>query len=396
MNDTLLRLLLCFGLLTGYLPAAAESSREEELAQLRERIRAMQQELEKTSETKSEIADALRESELAISRSNRELAELSSRQRKAHLELRQLERRAEQLRQEIQTQQAALGQLLLQQYISGQHEYLHLLFNGDNPNQIARDLRYYEYIARNRADWLDKLRTSLTQLSALAAEAEETRGRLSSLQQQEISQRTALEKDKNARQKVLIDIAQQLKQQRREITRLQQNENRLSRLMDQLTKMRAKNPSKAQTPSTAHNSRLPDSSHDHHPFAKLRGKLALPVRGEISNHYGSTRPDGSMQWKGLFLRAASGQPVKAIASGQVVYADWLRGFGNLLIIDHGNGYMSLYGNNETLYKQVGEELHGGDTVAAVGNSGGNEASGLYFELRHQGKPFDPMKWIVGK
>ena len=116
--------------------------------------------------------------------------------------------------------------------------------------------------------------------------------------------------------------------------------------------------------------------------------------GEVVNKFGSARPDSTVLWRGLLLRAANGQPVKSVAAGRVVFADWLRGFGNLLIIDHGKGYMSLYGNNETLYKQVGDILRGGDTVAAVGNSGGNEDSGVYFELRHRGEPLDPIKWIA--
>jgi len=103
-----------------------------------------------------------------------------------------------------------------------------------------------------------------------------------------------------------------------------------------------------------------------------------------------------MTWKGLFIRAAGGDAVKAVAAGQVVFADWLRGFGNILIVDHGDDYLSLYGNNETLYKQVGDTLQGGDTIAAVGNSGGNPDSGLYFELRHKGKPFDPLGWATLK
>ena len=122
----------------------------------------------------------------------------------------------------------------------------------------------------------------------------------------------------------------------------------------------------------------------------------MPVKGGLANQFGTQRPDSTVQWKGLFLRTSAGQAVKAVAAGRVVFADWLRGFGNLLIVDHGNGYMSLYGNNETLYKQVGDVLRGGDTVAAVGNSGGNENSGLYFELRHEGKALDPMKWLATK
>lgn len=116
--------------------------------------------------------------------------------------------------------------------------------------------------------------------------------------------------------------------------------------------------------------------------------------GTVVNKFGSARSDSAVSWKGLQLRAASGQPVKSVAAGRVVFADWLRGFGNLLIVDHGKGYMSLYGNNETLFKQVGDILHGGDTIAAVGNSGGNEDYGVYFELRHRGEPIDPIKWIA--
>jgi septal ring factor EnvC (AmiA/AmiB activator) len=142
------------------------------------------------------------------------------------------------------------------------------------------------------------------------------------------------------------------------------------------------------------NDSLPDDSFSGSPFDALKGKLRLPVKGVVSNRFGSRRPDSTVLWKGLFMRAAADQPVKAVAAGRVVFADWLRGFGNLLIIDHGKGYMSLYGNNDTLYKQVGDEVQGGDTVAAVGNSGGNEDSGLYFELRHQGKPLDPMQWVA--
>jgi septal ring factor EnvC (AmiA/AmiB activator) len=129
------------------------------------------------------------------------------------------------------------------------------------------------------------------------------------------------------------------------------------------------------------------------PFTSLKGKMALPVKGKIANRFGTHRPESTMAWTGWFLRASANQPVKAVAAGRVVYADWLRGFGNLLIIDHGQGYMSLYGDNETLYKQVGDTLLAGETVATVGNSGGNEDSGLYFELRFEGKPFDPAKWV---
>jgi len=117
------------------------------------------------------------------------------------------------------------------------------------------------------------------------------------------------------------------------------------------------------------------------------------VKGELMNRYGSPREEGGAVWKGLFIRASTGQNVHAVADGRVVYADWLRGFGNLLILDHGGGYMSLYGNNEGLLRQLGDPVRAGDAVAQVGATGGVEESGLYFELRHEGKPFDPVKWV---
>jgi septal ring factor EnvC (AmiA/AmiB activator) len=128
-------------------------------------------------------------------------------------------------------------------------------------------------------------------------------------------------------------------------------------------------------------------------FQTLKGKLKLPVRGELQGRFGSPREDGGVTWKGLFIKADNGHAVHSVADGQVVFADWLRGFGNLLIVDHGSGYMSLYGNNESLLKQVGDATQSGETVASVGSSGGALQTGVYFELRYEGKPFDPMKWV---
>ncbi len=138
---------------------------------------------------------------------------------------------------------------------------------------------------------------------------------------------------------------------------------------------------------------MPEPAADAGPFPGMKGRLALPVRGELANRFGAPRESGGAIWKGLFIAARAGEEVRAVAAGRVVFADWMRGFGNLLIVDHGDAYMSLYGNNESLFKQVGDLIHGGEPVAAVGNSGGNPVSGLYFEIRHQGKPLDPLGWV---
>jgi septal ring factor EnvC (AmiA/AmiB activator) len=384
----LLSLVICSLTLTGTVYA----SQPEELENLRKRIAAMQREMDKTSESKSEAADALRGSERAISDSNRKLAELAEQQRVADKKLNELQEQERRLTGSMAEQQALLGRLLYQQYLGEKQEYLKLLLNSHDPNQVFRDLQYYKYIARGRATWLAALHDDITALNTVSTAAREQRAELKSLRAEQSAQKKALEKEQHARQRVLGKISQQLRQQRREINRLQRDENRLAQLVDKLTKMLAQ----PKTNSLFRNDNLPDDRFDGNPFDQLKGKLTLPVRGEVANQFGAPRPDSTVLWKGLFLRTSSGQAVKAIAAGRVVFADWLRGFGNLLIIDHGKGYMSLYGNNETLYKQVGDVLHGGDIVAAVGNSGGNENSGLYFELRHESKPLDPMKWLAAK
>ncbi|AIY43777.1 Periplasmic septal ring factor with murein hydrolase activity EnvC/YibP [Collimonas arenae] len=129
------------------------------------------------------------------------------------------------------------------------------------------------------------------------------------------------------------------------------------------------------------------------PFESLRGQLRLPVRGDVMARFGSKRGDGP-SWKGLFIRTPEGAEVKAVAAGRVVFADWLRGFGNLIIVDHGNQYMTIYGNNQALLKRPGDTVKAGDVIANAGNSGGNEQSGLYFEIRHQGRAFDPLGWVT--
>lgn len=370
----------------------AYANKQEELENLRKRISTMQREMDKTSESKSEASDALRDSERDISNANRKLKELVTQQQGVNQTLSSLQTQQQHLNSRIADQQVLLGKLLYQQYLGGQQEYFKLILGNQDPNQVARDLQYYQYIARHRATWLATLRSDLASLAVVSQSTREQLSELSTLRAEQAAQKKSLEKSKADRQRTLGKISKQLRTQRREIHRMQRNENRLAELVEKLTKML----SQPSSNTLLRNENLPDNRFDGSPFEELKGKLTLPVRGEITNRFNTPRPDSTVLWKGLFVRTSTGQTVKAIASGQVVFADWLRGFGNLLIIDHGKGYMSLYGNNETLYKQVGDVLRGGDTIATVGNSGGNVDFGLYFELRHKSKPLDPMQWLAIK
>ncbi|MBI4190053.1 MAG: peptidoglycan DD-metalloendopeptidase family protein [Betaproteobacteria bacterium] len=388
-NCLLLALLILPALCSAAAAAApAGNAQKEELRQLRGRIDALQKRLAASEETKSETVDALRESERAISETNRALRELAGQQRAVNAQLAELQGQSDRTAADIDAQQARLARLLYQQYVGAQPDALKLLLNREDPNRIARELHYLTHLSRARAELIRGLRINLGRLNELARATQQHSAELAAIHAEQQVQRRRLEAEKRARRQVLVKVSRQIEKQRREISTLKRDENRLSRLVEQLSRMLSR-----ARPRTQRNERLPDASGDGSPFTQLKGRLSLPVRGELKNRFGSPREDSGLSWKGLFIAAPVGQEVKAIAAGRVVFADWLRGFGNLLIVDHGGGYMSLYGNNESLYKQVGEATRGGETVAAVGNSGGNTDSGLYFEIRHQGKAFDPLGWV---
>ncbi|MFN7085100.1 MAG: murein hydrolase activator EnvC family protein [Burkholderiales bacterium] len=383
-------------LATGVAVAAAAPSAtraREDLRELRDRIEALQQRLAGAEEIRSETADALKESERAISDASRKLRELAQQARDARQRLAELREASRVHEAAAKAQQELLARLLYRQYLGGAVEPLRLLLNGDDPNQTARRLHYFGHIARARAELIGGLRARLAQLRELAEETEQKTAELAAIAAEQSAQKQRLEREKRARSEVLARISRDIQKQKREINTLRRDENRLTRLVEQLGKIVARSSSRPSSAPRLRNESVPDRSNDDSPFQQLKGKLRLPVRGELGNRFGSPRSDGGLTWKGLFIASRAGEEVRAIAAGRVVFADWLRGFGNLLIIDHGDSYLSLYGNNETLYKRVGDPVRGGETVAAVGSSGGNSDSGLYFEIRHQGRPFDPLGWM---
>lgn len=386
---SLLILVFC----AGAAAAATASGAKTELRELRGKIEALQKRLAQTEESKTEAADALKESERAISDANRTLRELAQQSRDANQRLTELSAASRENETTLKEQQALLARLLYGQYLNGRPDPLKLVLNGEDPNQIARQVYYFGYISRARAELIGSLRSNLARLRELAQQVGQQAAELAAIATEQAVQKRRLEQEKRTRGQVLARISREIQKQKREIGTLRRDENRLTRLIEQLGRIIARKPPRGVTAPRLKNERLPDGTGDGSLFQQLKGRLSLPVRGELSNRFGSPRSDGGPSWKGLFIASKTGEEVRAIAAGRVVFADWLRGFGNLLIIDHGDSYMSLYGNNETLYKQVGDTIRGGETIAEVGNSGGNADSGLYFEMRYQGKPFDPLTWV---
>ena len=254
-----------------------------------------------------------------------------------------------------------------------------------------------ETLAASRSGLIRNLGEVLDEKKRLAGLAREKSEELAEIEKSQQRERAGLVEQQKKRQAVLARLSDRIKAQRREVSKLKRDEKRLAKLIEGLGRIVAKPKrpasSRAQAPALR-NERTPDASLAADAFARLKGRLSLPTRGELANRFGTPRQEGGTTWKGVFIRAANGTEVKAIAPGRIVFADWLRGFGNLAIVDHGDGYLSVYGNNESLYKAVGQPVKAGEAIASVGNSGGNPETGLYFELRHLGQPLDPLKWVI--
>lgn len=375
------------------LAGPAHAAPKDQLRELRERIEAVQKRLSESEESRASAADALKNSEHAISETNRKLYVLNGQRRAANSSLSRLQAQAREVEANIAREQRSLGQLLYRQYLGGQSDAIKLVLNREDPNEIARQLHYLGYVSRARGELIASLRENLSQLDRLTGETRKKSAELRSLQDEEGRQKQRLEKEQAERQRVYAEVSSDIQKSRKQLSTLKKDEERLTALMERLAKEAAAR-AKKKPPKRLANKSLPDADTGAGEFRKLKGRLRLPVIGELTNRFGSRRQDSGLSWKGLFISATSGREVKAVAGGKIVYADWLRGFGNLLILDHGDGYMSLYGNNESLLKQAGEDANAGDTIASVGVSGGNPESGLYFELRYQGKPFDPLPWVT--
>jgi murein hydrolase activator len=410
---------LLLGLLAADVSMAAKQADtvKADLKDVHKKIESLKKELDASTDAHKDAADALKASETAISQAQKKLHEINQKQKQNTVALTQLKQQSLKVSDALAQQQQQLSKLLYQQYIHGNQSYTQLMLENKDPSSVARDLKYFAYIAKARGKLIADMQGNLTKIQTLNEETASKLAEVAALKAKQEAERKALLQQKQEKAKVVKSLSQKIAAQRNEINKLKRDEKNLSSLVarlakiaaDQKKKRLAQQKARAKTSRQASSSKiptgkqpdnqvvaknetLPDNDVDGIRFASLRGKLRLPVRGEVSNRFGAVRADTGVSWKGLFIKAKEGNEVKSIADGQVVFADWMRGFGNLIIVDHGSGYMSLYGNNQALLKNVGDNVSGGDTIAAVGNSGGNESHGLYYELRKNSVPFDPLSW----
>lgn len=401
-------MLLGWLLLSGW-PSARAAAPADELRGVRARADQLQRRLSAAEAARESAVASLRRAELAVNRSSRKLY---------HLEARRTE-----MRQRLRTVDAERRQI--ESASAHESDRLDLLLRkawqwhanpepADPPDAHARRLRYLGYVYQARSARSAALHSDSQRLRTLADQAAEQAEALAELEAEQTRERAALLKEKGAREAALARLAGEIGRRRQELETLKRDEERLAQLirkLDARAAARAKAQEKARRKGKAAqhaNARTgaersaerqaPAQLLEASPaiegtdFARLKGGLPTPLRGELAARFGSPRDTG-VSWKGLFIRGPDGAPVHAIADGRVVFADWLRGYGNLLILDHGEGFMSLYGNNESLLREVGQNVAAGESIAVAGASGGNRESGLYFEMRFRGKPIDPAAWV---
>ncbi len=427
---------------------------ESERADLRQKLTTLKRSIDKTETAKSSAADALAKSEEAISDAQRNLRDLAEEQQKTEAKLKDLSSQQAALKKIVEAQQNQLAKLLREQYVAGNEDRIKLLLSGDNPNRINRELQYMGYVSRAQAALIESLRANLQAIEDNQANVQNAKEELDEIAGEAREQHAILQKEKAQRATLLSQLSNKLAAQRKEVGNIERDEKRLASLVDKLAVLiqeqrkaeaaaaekrkqeratrereerekRLAQAKKRGTPDDKSSSGkianpnaieddepparekpsqalarnqvtpelTPDANVQDGAFAALRGKLRLPIRGDVTAKFGSKRGEGPT-WKGLFIRADEGTEVKAIAPGRVIFAEWLRGFGNLIIVDHGSQYMTIYGNNQSVLKHAGDAVKTGEVIASTGNSGGNEQSGLYFEMRHQGRAFDPLGWVT--
>ena len=369
-------LALVFAALTA--PAAAQ---EERLQALRSRIELLSKEVQKSEAARKEARDALRDSERAISEANRTLAALQAEGVQLRREAGRIAERRRAVQRSLAERQGAVERMLAARQAGRAPDALRVALSGDDPGSLGRTLHYLGYVSRSAAAVLGAYRAGLDELERLARDAQAKHERLKSVEQASRADREKILRERRERRRVFDRLAGEIRKSRREISVLRADEARLARLVEEIGRVLARV------------ELVPEKDSGKGPFSSLRGKLRLPVRGELSGRFGTPRGAAGTEAKGVFIRAPQGQPVRAIGRGQVVYADWMRGFGNLTIVDHGENYLSIYANNESLLKQVGDAVSAGEPIATTGSSGGNAETGLYFELRHLGRAFDPLRWV---
>ena len=387
-------LIIIFSISSLTLVADETDDAKNNLNKIQKKINLIDKEIKKNSEVKESLNKSLKIHEKEISATKKEIFKVKKKQESNKKMLTSLNRKLEGLEKELNKRRQLQNEMLYQSYIKPKPGYLQLFIEGINPNEVSRQINYIGYLTKSQNNNILKIDETRKKINATKNSTKKILRNVSQLRENKERNAKKLEKKKKEKKLTLNIISKKLESQKNKKIKLQQDEKKLSSLVKNLIlKLEEQEKKrKAEKGDTKQKKKVIDKRVYKVNFAQLKKKLKLPVAGNVLYKYNAKRSDTGTRWKGIFIKAKEGSNVKSVASGQVVFSDWLRGFGNIIIIDHGKSYMSLYGNNDSLLKQKGEYIKGGEIIALSGNSGGNKYNGLYYELRHNGKPFNPLIW----
>jgi murein hydrolase activator len=377
--------------------AMTEEERQAQLKALRATIEQLQKDLNKARSSRDELLDGVQESEAKMNELNKKMEALRKQLEEQQAHLKQLQKDKEALVAEKKQQGAKVALQLNSAYRLGEQSSLKLLLNQQRPDQFERQLKYYHYFAQARAFKLSQYNNTLTRIDALEPQILAETQVVESQQQAIKQQQQALAAEQANRKKVLNKLNTQIASADGKLKSTQEDRHRLETLIIQVVKMVQPLPDVAPpAPKPGVGKQITADMQrvgGHAPLASLKGKLPWPVTGRVVQNFGTYRIADKIRWDGIVIAAQEGTPVKAIHKGQVVFADYLRGQGLLMILDHGGGYMSLYAHNQQLNKKLGDWVKAGEILAKVGDTGGQMTPGLYFEMRYRGEPTNPRPWL---
>jgi len=364
-------LLLCSTVLF----ASPESEKKQQLTLLRERMQSVEKNIALTQQSKTKEERELKQLDKRLSESSKKLRYLNGKLGKANNKIKQLHGQQITLKEGINAQQLLLAEQLKSAYLMGKQQRVKMLLNQQQPDRMSRVMQYFDYFNQARLDNVKTLEADIKQLLIVEEQIEGEKRELASFVAAKQAENTRLAVSKKQRKVILTQLSKEIKSSAQELAELKENEKRLTNLLASIRQ--------------AIND-IPVLSQKNKPFKSLKGQLSWPIKGSIRNRFGSARKSG--RYDGVVIAASEGTTIRSISHGRVVYADWLRGYGLLIIVDHGSNYMSLYAFNEGLYKEVGDWVETGETIATVGVSGGQQKAGLYFSIRKNGKPVNPIHW----
>lgn len=380
----LIRIYLCLLLLIGHSVAIADTSTapKKELEAVKTEIQSLSDDVNLNKASKESLFKQLKQQSQAVSALNKALNQLDQKLVAQSAELKLLASKQQQQLAMHQQQLDALNEQIRTAYLNGQPSVMKVLLNQEDPATLSRSTVYYRYFHQARQQQLNNISEKLHSLTVEQKKLFAAQKKQQQLYAEQEAKRATLKIKAKQREATLAALDKKITSQDSRLQLLREQELSLQALLHSLNK-----PKKSEvSPSIV-------KPKNQQAFAKRVGSLTWPKKGKLLADYGSPRNLGKLTWQGIMIAASSGDNIVAAAPGRVVFAGWLRGFGLLLIIDHGDQYMTLYGNNESLLKQVGDEVGTGDLIAHSGEKDVRQQTGLYFEIRHKGSPTNPMKWL---